>query len=137
MTATQTPIILSKRLASLLFPNQNPIGQRLRFDRVLTDQSWSTVIGVAADVKNSGLTKEELPEYYRLRRSLPNDWRDNWARTEVIGVRSSLPTDQTSHWIRTQVAALDPALPVDIVTLQERVSKFADQPRFQTFLGSE
>lgn len=134
MTASRDPIIISKRLAALLFPNQNPIGQRMRFDRLRIGQSWSTVVGVAADVKNSGLTKEELPEYYRLRRNLPNDWRDNWARTEVIVVRSSLPTDQTSRWIRTQIAALDPTLPVDIVTLQERVSKFADQPRFQTFL---
>jgi ABC-type antimicrobial peptide transport system permease subunit len=32
------------------------------------------------------------------------------------------------------VAALDPTLPVDIATLRERVSKLADQPRFQTTL---
>ena len=32
------------------------------------------------------------------------------------------------------MAALDPTLPVDIATLRERVSKLADQPRFQTTL---
>ncbi len=32
------------------------------------------------------------------------------------------------------MAALDPTVPVDIETLQQRVSKLADQPRFQTVL---
>jgi ABC-type antimicrobial peptide transport system permease subunit len=52
----------------------------------------------------------------------------------VIVVRSSIPPDQTSRWIRSQVATLDPTLPLGITTLQQRVSKLADQPRFQTLL---
>jgi putative ABC transport system permease protein len=126
MTSSQRPIILSKRLATLLFPNQNPIGQRMRFDRLLVaTQAWSTVVGVAADVKNGGLTKEEVPEYYR---------PGFGGGTSVIVVRSSLPPDQTSRLIRSQVAALDSTLPVDIATLHEKVSKLADEPRFQTLL---
>jgi len=39
-----------------------------------------------------------------------------------------------SLWIRAQVATLDPTIPVDIATLQQRVGKLADQPRFQTLL---
>jgi len=138
LTASQRTIVLSKHLASLLFPNQNPIGQRLRFDRLMANETWATVVGVAADVKNSGLTQEEVPEYYRLRRSLPGDWAGGgtWGRTSVIVVRSSLPPDQTTRWIRSQVAAIDPTLPVDIATLHQRVSKLADQPRFQTLLVS-
>ena len=136
MTASQHPVVLSKRLASLFFANENPIGQRMRFDKNSTSEAWSTVVGVAANVKNGGLTKEEVPEFYRLRRNLPGDWDKGgvWARTSVIVVRSSLPPDQTSRLIRTQVAALDPTLPVDIATLHQRVSKLADQPRFQTLL---
>jgi putative ABC transport system permease protein len=136
MTTSQISIVLSKRLASLLFPNENPIGQRMRFEKSNTSEAWSTVVGVAADVKNSGLTKEETPEFYRLRRNLTGDWDvgGTWDKTSVVVVRSSLPPDQTSRWIRSQVAALDPTLPVDIATLHQRVSKLADQPRFQTLL---
>ncbi len=136
LTASQHPIVLSKRLAYLVFPNENPIGQRMRFDKVTNSEAWSTVVGVAADVKNSGLTKEEVPEFYRLRRNLPGDWDwgGTWGRTSVIVVRSALPPDQTFRWIRSQVATLDPTLPLDITTLQQRVSKLADQPRFQTLL---
>src|SRR5260370_14552763 len=39
-----------------------------------------------------------------------------------------------SRWIRSQVATLDSTLPVDIETLQQRVSRLADQQRFQTVL---
>jgi putative ABC transport system permease protein len=38
------------------------------------------------------------------------------------------------HWMRQQIAALDPTLPVETATLQERVAKLADQPRFEMLL---
>ena len=110
-------------------------GERLNFDHVgFPDAPWYTVAGVAANVKNGGLTGEDGPEFYRLRRNREEDWagRGVWGQTAVVVVRSSLPAQEMSRWIRSQVAALDPTLPVDIATLRERVSKLADQPRFQT-----
>jgi putative ABC transport system permease protein len=130
-------VVLSQQLAGLLFPGEDPIGKRLNFDHVsFPDAPWYTVAGVAANVKNGGLTGEEGPEFYRLRRNREEDWagRGVWGQTAVIVVRSSLPPAETSRWIRSQVAALDPTLPVDVATLQERVSKLADQPRFETTL---
>jgi putative ABC transport system permease protein len=93
---------------------------------------------VAADVKNSGLASEDVPEFYMLQRNRPEDWRGGgiWSRTSVVVVRSSLPPEQTALLIRSQVTALDPTLPVDIATLRQRVSKLADQPRFQSLLIS-
>jgi ABC-type antimicrobial peptide transport system permease subunit len=38
--------------------------------------------------------------------------------------------------MREQIASLDPALPIDTGTLQERVAKLADQPRFEMLLVS-
>ena len=101
-------------------------------------EPWNTVVGVAADVKNGGLTKEEVPEYLpAAEKSCRGLGRTGtWAKTSVVVVRSSLPPDQTRRWIRSQVAALDPTLPVDIATLRQRVAKLADQPRFQTTLVS-
>jgi ABC-type antimicrobial peptide transport system permease subunit len=121
----------------LFFPNTNPIGQQMRFEKTDPSEPWSTIVGVAADVKNGGLAKEEVPEFYRLRRDFADDWDTGGTRRiSVVVVRSSLPADQTSRWIRAQVAALDPTLPVDIATLRQRVAKLADEPRFQTTLVS-
>jgi predicted permease len=130
-------VVLSQRLAGLLFPGEDPIGKRLNFDHVgFSDAPWYTVVGVAANVKNGGLTGEEGPEFYRLRRNREEDWggRGVWGQSAVMVVRSSLPAAEMSRWIRSQVAALDPTLPVDVATLRERVSKLADQPRFQATL---
>jgi predicted lysophospholipase L1 biosynthesis ABC-type transport system permease subunit len=137
LTSSGHVIVLSQLLASLLFPGEDAVGQRIRFGSH-ADDIWYTVVGVAANVKNGGLTGEEKPEYYGLRRNRAEDWDrgGTWARTSVVLVRSALPPQEMSPWVRSQVAALDPTLPVDIATLRQRVAKLADQPRFQTTLVS-
>jgi putative ABC transport system permease protein len=134
---SEHPLVLSQSLASLLFPGKSAVGERIRFGSA-ADDVWCTVVGVAANVKNGGLAGEEEPEYYVHRRNRPEDWdnRGRWGRTSVVVVRSALGPKAMAPWIRSQVAALDPTLPVDIATLRERVSKLADQPRFQTTLVS-
>jgi putative ABC transport system permease protein len=128
-------VVLSQLLASRLFPSENPIGERVRFGAGPND-AWYSVVGVAANVRNGGLTGEQEPEYYMLRRNRAEDWegRGVWGRTSVIVIRTSMPPEEMSRWIRSQVATLDPTLPVDIATLRQRVSKLADQPRFETSL---
>ncbi len=114
-----------------MFPRQNSLGQRLQLAGGGTNDIWYTVTGVAADVKNGGLADQSQPEYYRLRRNVSDDWNDGGSTSLV---KSTLPAGVMERWIRSQVATLDPTLPVDIATLQERVSKLSDQPRFQTTL---
>jgi putative ABC transport system permease protein len=137
LTSSERVIVLSQLLASMLFPGENAVGQRIRFGSHAEDP-WYTVAGVAANVKNGGLTGEEKPEYYDLRHNRAEDWDrgGTWGRTSVVVVRSALPPEAMSRWIRSQVAALDPTLPVDIATLHQRVAKLADQPRFQMTLVS-
>jgi putative ABC transport system permease protein len=137
LTATDHLVVLSQQLAGRLFPGENPIGKRLNFDHGTDPNApWYTVIGVAANVTNGGLTGEEDPEFYMLKRNRAEDWAGHgtWDQTAVVVVRSSLPPQQMSRWIRSQVATLDPALPVDIATLEQRVSKLADGRRFQALL---
>jgi predicted permease len=130
LTSRSHFIVLSKLLAARMFPGQDPIGQRLQLAGGAPDDPWYTVVGVVANVKNGGLAGEDEPEYYRLRRNLPQDW----SGTAAIIIKTSLPPEEMSRWIRSQVATLDSTLPVDIETLQQRVSKLADQQRFQTVL---
>jgi predicted permease len=129
-------LILSRTLAERLFPGENAVGKRMQLGGSDTNAPWYTVMGVAADVKNGGLTGEQLPEYYRLRRDKAEDWEccGSWGRSGVVILRSSLPAEVLAPWIRTQVAAIDPALSVDVATMRQRVGKLADGPRFQTLL---
>jgi putative ABC transport system permease protein len=124
-------VVLSRSLADRMFPGQAPMGQRVQLAGGGPNDIWYTVTGVAANVKNGGLAEDSEPEYYRLRRNVGEDWSDTGS---AILVKSTLPADVMERWIRSQVAMLDPTLPVDIATLQQRVSKLADGPRFQTTL---
>jgi predicted permease len=132
----QNWMILSKLLADRLFPGrytiQNPIGQRVRPS---PNEPEFTVLGVAANVKNAGLMESDEPEYYRLRRDLPEDWgRSSTLLIEASGSAQSL--DSLARWVRSQIAAVDPTLPVEIGTMSQRVDRLADGPRFQALLLS-
>ena len=122
-------MILSHQLAARLFPAQDPIGQRIK---PTPTEPWYTVVGVSADVKNSGLAEDAEPEYYLLRRNNPEDWQQ--APSAALIVETSLPPQALAPWIRAQVGSIDATVPVDVETLAERVSRLADRPRFETAL---
>ena len=130
LSSSEHFVVLSKSLSARLFPGQNPVGQRLGLAVRATDNPPYTIAGVAADVKNGGLANADEPEYYRLRRDTAADW----SRESSIIIKTNLPSETMEKWIRAQVAAIDPTVPVEIETLSERVSKMADQPRFEMLL---
>jgi putative ABC transport system permease protein len=126
-TESENYIVLSSLLATRLFGAENPVGQRVQPS---PDRPWCLVAGVAGEVKNSGLTEADEPEFYRLRRNVSDDW----IPSAVLILRSSLPPAAVENWAKTQIAQIDPALPVDIQTLNQTVSKLAGRPRFETAL---
>jgi predicted permease len=125
-------VIMSHALAERMFPGEYPLGRRVHIavGAPAEQDPPYTVVGIAADVKNGGLAAGEEPEYYRLRRDQAGDWD----RAAVMLVKSNLPAATMAHWMREQISSLDPTLPIEIGTLQERVEKLADQPRFEMLL---
>ncbi|QNI38340.1 ABC transporter permease [Edaphobacter sp. 4G125] len=138
VTSSERPVILNQILAERLFPGQSPLGERMRFGKLDPDSPWYTVIGIAGNVRNSGLTDKTVPEYYLLRRYGSDHWDTHgvWSRTVIFVVRSSAPIETTVQWVHSRITAVDPTLPIDIATMKERVSSLEDQPRFQTVLVS-
>lgn len=133
-TAPRSSLILSKLLASRLFPSVNPLGKHIQFGTFnpyfSLEKTVYTVIGVAADVKNEGLASQTQPEFYSLRGNQAGAWNNH----NVILLESDLPSGTVASWIRSQVARIDPTVPVEIAPLSESVSKLADRPRFETAL---
>jgi predicted permease len=128
-SSTDHFIILSSLLAERLFPGLEPIGQRVK---PAPNDPWYTVEGVAADVKNAGLDALDQPEFYRLRRNVPDDWQQ--APSAVFILKTSTAPKALAPWVRSQIAQVDSAVPIEIETLNERVSGLADRPRFETAL---
>lgn len=120
-------IVVSKLLAASLFPGQDPVGQHLQPG---LEGPWYTIVGVAENVKNGGLTGEDEPEYYRLRRNRAEDW----SRDSALIIQTSLRPSVMAGWVRAEIAAVDPTLPVNIQSMNQRVSQLAGRPRFETAL---
>jgi putative ABC transport system permease protein len=130
-TSKEQPLVISGLLASRLFPNEEPIGQHVR---LTPNGPWYTVQGVAADVKNSGLTSPDQPEFYRLHRNLADDWQQSPSQSLIL--KTTLAPKAIAPWVRSAIAQFDPTVPVDIETLNEHVNQLADRPRFETALLS-
>ncbi len=132
-TETGERIVLSKTLAGRLFPQADPVGQHLQITSYLPYEVMGptmTIVGVAANVKNTGLTGQDDPEYYTLRANHP----ELWNRHAVLLIETALPPSVVAPLVRAQIAQLDPTAPVEIETLKDSVSKLADRPRFETAL---
>ena len=123
----QNAVILSDALAHRMFPGEDPLGKQIRPGR---SGPWRTVIGVAGNVKNSALADPGDPEFYVVRRHAP----DPLGRTATAILSGPMDPAALARWVRAEVAALDPSLPVSIETLDQRVGKLAQRPRFNTWL---
>ena len=123
----QNPVILSDSLARRMFPGQDPLGRQIQPGR---SGPWRTVIGVAGNVKNSGLMERDDPEFYVVRHHAP----ERFGRTATAILRGPIDPSALARWVRADVAALDPGLPVNIETFNQRVGKLAQRPRFNAWL---
>ena len=128
-STSDNPVILSEALAKLLFQNGDPVGKSFRF---ALQTRWRTIVGVASDVKNDGLTAAASPEFY-----LP--WKEEpegYFRTAHVILRTPMNPLALAQWVRSETAAIDPTVPVTIEAMNQRVGKLADRPRFNAVLLS-
>jgi len=58
-------LIINEQIAQKYFKGQDPVGQRITFDKVPNDSSqWSTIVGVVAGERQRALSAEPLNETY-------------------------------------------------------------------------
>jgi len=130
--ATEHPVILNESLAAKLFPNEDPLGKKLRFTTADAPGPWRTVVGVAANVKNNGLTAESDPEFY-----IP--WKDDPGTDPseaFVTFRTRLNPETVVPWARSEVSQIDAALPVEFASMNTRIGKLTERPRFDAMLLS-
>lgn len=125
----ENPIILNEALAQRLFPHEEALGKSMKFSMI---GPWRTIVGIAQNVKNNGLTESADPEFY-----IP--WKADIAgdyQTAHIIVRTAMNPEATAAWMRSETAAIDPALPIEIQTLSQRVGRLTQRPKFNALLLS-
>ncbi len=123
-------VIISESMARRYFPDENPIGRRLKASGPdLHDTPFMEIVGVVGGVRYTGLDDNAADAYYQ-----PYAQTLYYRRTNLV-IRSSGPAAALAPTLRREIRAVDPdAVISDVVTMQEALGASVVAPRFRTFL---
>jgi len=128
--AAEPVIIINQALARRYLPNQNPVGKRLGRD----GNTWMTIVGVVADVRQSGLTQDSRPETYTPS-AQPTSFGSHSSASLVV--RTSTDPNALVAALRNEVRNLDPnQLIYNIKTMETVIAdSISDRRLNMTLLG--
>jgi putative ABC transport system permease protein len=122
-------IIVSQSFAQRFWPGKNAIGQRV--NPGFSGTGWCVIVGVAGDVKQSGLASGAPLTLY-LPYSQAPDFLKGFMSIVIRGDGQPL---EMLHALRAEVQAVDPEIPIfDASSMEDLVSKSVSQPRLNSFL---
>jgi len=137
---TAMPVaVVSETLARSHWPNEDPLGRRIRLLNAPPDVAstvFLTVVGVVADVKDTGLTEAARQEVYvPLRQRSPAIAQMGFARQMSLAVRTSVEPMNLLNAIRQEVWAVDRNIPITSErTMEQLLAAVTGQPRFNMIL---
>jgi putative ABC transport system permease protein len=124
-------VLVNEAFAREHFPGEDPVGQRIAYDRAASPQStWYEIVGIVGDQRQEGLSRPARPEVFESR---DQDWgRNNWVVIRGPGEPAALvPT------VRAVLHELDPLIPIARVRPLEtvRTESMARERLVLTLLG--
>jgi putative ABC transport system permease protein len=128
-------VIISETAARTYWPGQDPIGKRMKF----AGPNWSTVIGVAGDVKDAAMQNPAGPHSYTPYLQVADESLEmpTWdeLRTLHVAVRTQADPSALASAVRGMIASLDPQIAVaDVKTMEANVQESIAPQRFNLFL---
>jgi putative ABC transport system permease protein len=126
--ASPKVVIISKRLARNLFPNESAVGKRLKLINPEQSSEWREIVGVAGDVRYNGLDDNGAVTVYTPFAQTPFLWTYLLIRTD------GLPETLTQS-VRQAVSSVDTTVEAaGFQTMDQLISQSVAQPRFYTIL---
>jgi len=120
--------IIDERLAHEYWPNDSPIGKRIRFGPPEDNEPWHTIVGVVSAVRHQRIQEDTRKSVYLPHLKIPVNGLSLVART------SSNPKDLVGG-VRRELAQLDSGLPLsEVSTMEEVVAESIWQPRLYATL---
>jgi putative ABC transport system permease protein len=124
-----TSVIVSDQVVKRFWPGQDPMGKRIKFGAVDSNNPWLSIVGVAGDVKYRGLPENPTkdPDIYT-----PFVDRNTVA---AIGVRTAGPPTAVASAVRSAIRAADPSITVySVRSMDELIGNQTAQSRFIMWL---
>jgi putative ABC transport system permease protein len=105
---TEPVVVVSDSMARKFWPNEEPIGRRLK----VRNGPWLTVVGVSGDVIHDWFSRRNTPAMYRPHRQAPTDYM-------CLVVRTAGEPASLAPAARRALLSVDPAQPVfDMMTMR-------------------
>ena len=129
LEGTPQVAVINQAAAHTYWPNQDPIGKRVRLHLDTREPSsskpvWTTIVGVIADARTESLAEATIPQIYRSVYQHP-------AKSLAIFLRGQLDPSAILGEERRQIQSVDPGLPVfHAETLDEVFSTSLSVRRF-------
>src|SRR5579859_5223522 len=110
LESTPQVAVINQAAAQTYWPNQDPLGKRVRLHRDTREPSsskpvWTTIVGVIADARTESLAEAAIPQIYRSVYQRP-------VKGLVIFLRGQLDPSAILSEERSQIQSIDPGLPV-------------------------
>lgn len=119
-------VIINETMARHRFPNEDPIGRRMRFDAGMEWTPWVEIVGIASDVKEYGLAHPVDDEVYGV-------YRNGFVNRLIV--RTALDPNSMSAALRASLHDIDPLVAIDrIDTVEHAEYESMASPRVMTFL---
>ncbi|HYP14200.1 MAG TPA: ABC transporter permease [Bryobacteraceae bacterium] len=121
--------VINDAMARRLWPGSDSVGRRFKLGSPDSQAPWFTVVGVVADMRRQGLENEPLPQMFE-------PLAQNPPRRAILLVRTSSADPLTmAGAVQIAVRRVEKYAPVyAITTLENRLSAFLTERRFQTSL---
>ena len=123
-------VIINQTMANRLWPNENPIGQRITITDPVHEgeQTSREIVGVVGDVKHAGLGSPSRSEMYVPSLQAPFLWMS-------LVVRTSVDPWSLAETIIAQVRAVDPEVPTATArTMEQILARSVAPQRFNSVL---
>jgi putative ABC transport system permease protein len=118
-------IIINETMARRFWPDESPLGHRIRLNR---QEPWDEIIGVVGDIKTTDLDGEVQPAAY---------WpRHSWAYVfGVVAARTTVEPSSMAPAVMREIQSLDPEGAIsDVRTMDDVLWRSIARPRFNTLL---
>jgi predicted permease len=121
-------VVIDEHMARSLWPNDDPIGGRIKFGDERSESPWETVVGVVGNVKQYALDSDSRIALYRPHTQSP-------ARSLFMVVRTGGEPEALVPAITHAIRAFDRDVPVYRVrTMDDRVRESLARRRFSMLL---
>ena len=125
-------IIINEEVARRFFPQRDPIGKRLQTGDPDPAAPWETIIGVAGNVKYSGLDSLPTPQLY-----VPFNaagWV-SWSHSMYLAIRTSGDPVSLVPAVRGALGSFDSQIPLaNVSTMEQLLDESVAEQRFRTWL---